>query len=178
MEDVEFKPTHMDDFLKQLAVEKWRDAIDLHISGNLKECFKAYKSLFHLIEPYEFETQQYLKELTDCVTQYLLILGDKPLNVREVIQFRKNGNDFRELLNIYMSELPKAYKELGLWFKVVAFHGDLDKQLSLENFGDELTTVDWKRKELLKLEVEQLVDLMKPNHIHQIYAKMRVEDAL
>jgi len=150
---IENKPTHMDEFLKIMVVDKFKIAIDLAIAGRDEETFRAYKALFHLIEPYEFEHKETLVELTNIISEYIKNLKGRPVNKRSVIEFNNQRMEFRDLVQVYMSEIPRAYAELGLWFRVVPFHHDLDRMVSDENFNSNLSKLEEKRKVLLKLDL-------------------------
>jgi len=172
------KATHMDEFLKQLVVEKYKLAIDLSIKGSYGSCFRAYRALFYMIQPYEFEMKQTLTELTETITDFINSLDGNPIDERSFIKFKNKETMFKDLINIYMSQIPKAFVELGLWFKVVNYHNDIEKQLSEENFNSDLSTLARKKKELLKLSSDQLISLMKPTHVHDCFSKLRIENAI
>lgn len=178
IQDVPYKGIPMDMLLKELAIDKWRDAIDYAIHGKYKECFYSYRALFYLIEPYDFPLKATLSELNDVIDAYLESLQGKPADSKAMITFSKTTREFKQLLQIYMSQLPKAYAELGVWFKVNAHHKDFDLLVSDENFSSELTLLENKRKELGKLEKSKILDLMRPKAIHDVYAAWRIENAV
>jgi len=51
---------------------------------------------------------------------------------------------FRDLIDLFMTELPKAYIELDLWFRSIRESQDIDVDFSKETFGDELTQINSK----------------------------------
>jgi len=177
-EEVEQKATHMDDYLKEMVVDKYKKAIDLTINGNYEECFRAYMSLYYLIEPYNFTLKEKLATLTENLNEYLNQLKGQPLNKHEVIQINQKALSFKQLLQIYISAIPKAYAELGLWFKIVPTSNDWQMRLAEENFNSDYSSVQKKKDELSKLPVELVVKLMRPNAVHETYAKWRLENAV
>lgn len=170
--------THMDEFLKEVVVEKLKYAIDFSIRGDHGSCFRAYRSLFYLIQPYKFEMKVMLQELTDLLTNHMNSLEGKPIDSKTRIDFRNKSIMFKEIIHIYMAEIPRAYVELGLWFKVVNNYNDIEKQLSEENFNSDLSTLQNKKKELLKLTSLELINVMKPTNIHDCHAKLRILNAI
>ncbi len=175
--NTELKATPMDELLKLMVVENFKLAIQYSIQGNDEACFKAYKSLFHLIEPYDFNLKTKLTELTDLISEFIKSLNGKPINSQDLVNYRQRSIEFRDLLQIYMSEIPKAYAELGLWFKVFPLGNDFEKQAGFENFNSEMTMLDDKKKVLIDLDIKKLVSMMRPNHIHECYARWRIENA-
>jgi len=43
-DDIELKPTHMDDYLKQVVVDNFKNAINFVIQGQDIYAFKSYKN--------------------------------------------------------------------------------------------------------------------------------------
>jgi len=163
----------MDEFLKIKIVDLWDRAINFSISSQYVECFKAYKGLYHFIEPYNFTSKPYLIELIDLLQNYIRGMGDKPVNVRDTLIFNQKKFMFRDLLDIFMSELPKAFVELDLWLKSVPDYNDFDSKFSSETFGDETSFLNLKREGLKKLKTVVIVDLMSINAVSDVYAKAR-----
>lgn len=168
----------MDLFLKEKIVDLWDKAITLSIAGRYKECFFAYRALYHFIEPYSFGSKPFLGELTSTIGDYFKGLGGKDVTVRQKIMFNKQRVEFQVLLEQYMSELPKAFVELDLWLKTTPDYNDFEKRLSEENFGTGLSFVDSKREELCKLKAVDLVDLMSVNSIHDVHARLMRKNVL
>lgn len=177
-DQVKGTPMTMDELLKAMVVDKWGLAIDYAISGRLLEAFMAYRALFYLIEPYDFEMKATLSELNDILAEYVEQLQGRPLDSHATVLFQNRKRQFRDLLTLYMSHLPKAYAELGVWFKVSTHFADPDKLISFEMYGDEMTQIKDRREQLLKLKTAELVNMMKPSHIHDLYARWRVENAV
>lgn len=178
-ESSEVKATNMDEQLKMLAVQNWTAAIDFSIQGNMEACFHAYKSLYHLIEPYEFENKGQLRELTECLTNFTQDFKSSnagKINRQTKVKLAKQMYSFEHLLGIYMSELPKAYHSLNLWFRSITTNIDYDVTISQKNFNTEYTGISKKRGELEKnLDVKAVLDLLTINDIHKIYAKWRYD---
>jgi len=170
-EESNTKLRDMDMFLKEKLVDIWDKAITLSIEGDYQKCFNAYKSLFRFIQGYNFTSKKYLEELVKTTDEYLANLNGRTLNLKAQIQFNKNMIVFRDLIDLFMTELPKAYIELDLWFRSIPESQDIDVDFSKETFGDELTQINSKTKQLLTLEKKVIVDLMTINHIHELYAK-------
>tara|TARA_R100001530_G_scaffold136291_2_gene116253 strand:- start:2975 stop:3520 length:546 start_codon:yes stop_codon:yes gene_type:complete len=167
----------MDDYLKQMIVQHWDKAIQSIINQNQKVAFLSFKSLFHIIEPYDFSTKDYLTNLTHAIEQHLDALGDRPLTERDLISFNQQSLTVRELMNSYQSKIPEAYKELNLWLRTTPSYQDIQEQLAVETFGSELKTLEKKKKELLKnLDINQALELMNKNHIHDLYWRYRYND--
>jgi len=179
-DDIELKPTHMDDYLKQVVVDNFKNAINFVIQGQDIYAFKSYKMMFHIIEPYDFQMKSQLQQITEIINQYIKKLGNKPVDRRGLLILNNTKLTFKELVQIYSSQIPKAYAELGLWFKIITKHNDVDRQLSEQNFNSEISLLDRKKKELIKLNLttKQLFDLMKANAIHDIYARWRIQNAI
>lgn len=174
----EMRATHMDEFLKIMVVENFKTAIGYAIQGRDIECFKAYKSLFHLIECYEFNLKDKLSEITEAITSYIHELRGNPLNKAAMIKVAKKEMHFKDLLQLYMSEIPKSYAELGLWFKIVPHHNDIDKKISGEIFNSDFTAIKERKEVLLKLDAKTLISLMRPSHIHECYTKLRIQNVI
>jgi aromatic ring hydroxylase len=177
-EEAEQKATHMDDYLKEMVVDKYKKAIDFSISGHLEECFKAYMALFYLIEPYDFTQKQLLTETSESLNEYIHELRGRPLNKADLVKINNKTLAFKDLLNLYMSLIPKAYAELGLWFKVITVSNDWQLRAADENFSSEYSSLPKKKEELKDLTSEQLLDLARPNAVHEMYSKWRVQNAL
>ncbi len=161
----------MDLFLKENLVNLWFKAIDLSINGSWKQCFLAYKSMFHMIEPYNFSSKVTLAELVQVIGDYLKALGSKPLNMQDVVGFNEKRIVFRELMDELMSLLPKAFVDLDLWFKSVPTSNDYDQRFSIETFGDETSLIDKKRKALTKLSSSGVIALLSINAIHDAHSR-------
>ena len=172
------KVTPMDELLKQLAVETYKQAIEFSIRADYGSCFRAFREMFYMIGGYEFELKEVLTELTEIMTEYIRSLEGRPVDSRQEIDFRNRKHEFKELLNLYQTQIPIAYSNLGLWFKVIKYHQDWDKQISKENFNTEMSQLEIKRKELLKLDVKKIIELMRPQAIHNCYAKLIYENAI
>jgi hypothetical protein len=168
----------MDELLKENLVNLWFQAINLSIANRWAECFEAYKSMFNMIEPYNFASKNTLSELVAIIGDYLKSMGGKPVNMREIILFNEKKVIFRDLMDEFMSLLPKAFVDLDLWFKSVPNSNDYDIRFSEESFGDELSLVNKKRKVLSKLSVEQLLSLLSSNALHDAYSRGLSEDVL
>jgi len=168
----------MDLFLKEKIVNLWDNAISFAIGGDYKRCFFAYKALFHFIEPYNFSSKAYLGELVATIGDYVKSLGSNSLNVRQQILFNKRKVEFQILLEQFMSELPKAFVELDLWLKTSPDYNDFELRLSQENFGDDLSFIDFKRKELSKLSGCEVVALLSINAIHDAHARLLRKNVL
>jgi len=167
----------MDDYLKQLIVQHWDIAIQSVIAGNIRKAFLSYKSLFHIIEPYDFTTKQYLKQLTYAIQEHLDHLGDRPLTEKDLINFNQQQMTIRDLLNDYQSKIPEAYTELNLWLKTAIKYNDIQEQLADENFGSDIKTIEKKKRELLKnFDLDKALDIMNKNHIHDLYWRYRYND--
>ena len=178
MSDDGDKLTSIDFLLKEKLVDLWFAAVNFSINGEFVKCFNAYKAMFRMIEGYNFSCKSVLSELTAVIGNYLDSLGGKPLSSRAIVSFNKRSLEFKELLDVYMSELPKAFIDLDLWFKTVPVNSDLDLRFSEENFNSELSIVGVKRSELKKLVIARLVDLMSNNVVNDVYARWRVENVL
>ena len=181
MQDKETKQelADMDDYLKQLIVQHWDMAIKSRIEGDLRKSFLSYKALLHVIEPYEFTTKDSLLELTQAIQNFFDSLGGKPMTSRAIIQMGNEERTVRDLVDIYQSEIPKAYKELNLWLKSILKFPDIDNQFSFETFNSEISTLQGKKKELLKdLTMDQLLDYMSRQSVHDVHARYRWSKAL
>jgi len=168
---------HMDDYLKELIVRYWDQAIQYSIQGNLKKSFLAFKGLFHIIEPYDFSTKPYLTDLTNALQNHLDTLQGRPLTEADQIQYHQKAMSLRELVNIYQSELPKAYKELNLWMQTTVKYSDAEAQLSMQNFGSDLSMFEKYKKELTKnLSLEQAFELMSRNDILKLFGRFKMQN--
>jgi len=178
MEDIQNTQLRdMDDYLKQLIVQHWDNAIQSVIAGNIKKAFLSYKSLFHIIEPYEFTTKKYLKQLTYAIQSHLDQLGGNPMTESDLLTFNQEQTTIRDLLNDYQSKIPKAYSECNLWLKTATTYSDIQEQLASENFSSDLTSLDKKKTELLKnFDLKKALDIMNKNHIHDLYWRFRYND--
>ena len=175
--DFEYKATNMDDRLKELAAEKFKEAIEFAVQGHDIECFRCYKALFHMIEPYEFDSKHELLDITEVITNYVKSLAGKPINKMMQINVKNTQYTIRDLLQVYMSKIPAAFSELGLWFRIIQYHHDTDKYVSKQFFNDEMSLLGKKKTELLKVPTKELLEYMRPQHIHQTYARYRIENA-
>lgn len=172
-EKIGSKLRDMDLFLKEKIVDLWDKAINYNIDGQAGKCFRAYKSLYHFIKPYKFSAKEYLTELTNTIEAHIKSLKGAPINAKQQIEFNERNFQFQELLDEYMSELPKAFVELDLWLKTVPDYQDFELRASKENFGSESTLVESKRSELSKLPSKKLTELMSYNAVHDLYSAYR-----
>lgn len=170
-EEGSLKLRDMDVFLKDKIVELWEKAITFYIDGDAHKSFKAYKSLFYFVESYNFPNKGYLVELVSTIQDYIDALGEKPLTMSSVVVVNQRRRVFKELIDEFMREIPRAYKDLGLWLKSVPDYNDFELKFSEESFGDELSLVQDKKKELSKLKSSELLELFSFNAIHDAYAK-------
>ena len=168
----------MDEFLKILAVEKWKLAIDFYIAGKYAECFRTYRALYSLIGPYEFEMKAELIEITEIISEYIQNLKGKPLDLRAEIEYKQSIYEFKKLMSVYMDRLPQSYSQLGLWFKVTPHYDDIERQASIENFNSDITEFTVKKEELSKLKTKEILEFMKRNAVHDCYARYRMDNAV
>jgi hypothetical protein len=176
-DNAENKPTHMDEHLKILVVQKWENAIDYSIHEKYAECFHAYHALYLLIDPYDFPLKQEMRKIADTLSEYLRDLEGQPVNKRQILEINDVKHEFRDLLDTFKALVPRAYHSLGLWFRTAVHYEDLDKKLSMELFDSDFTGVGNKKKELSELSTKKLLSLMTPNAIHDAYAALRIEQA-
>lgn len=164
----------IDDKIKELIVKHWDYAIQYSIEGELRKAFASYKALFHIIEPFDFSSKENLKELTNSLQDFFDALKSKPVTTAHEVQLGKISLTVSELLDLYQTELPKAYKELNLWLRSVMKHPDIDSQFSFETFQSDLSTLENKKKELLKnLDLKQAFEYMSRQAIHDMHARYR-----
>lgn len=177
--DQELRPTHMDDLLKELVARTYGGAIEHYLKGEYQQCFKCYQSLLSMILPFEFERKQELIELSEIIGEYMKGLQNKPLNLASQIQYKNTTIAFRQLVQTFMTQIPQAYAELGMWFKVIHHYNDMSKMNGERFFNDStISTVENKKKELGKLDKKKILEIMTPNAVHDCYAKMVMENAV
>ena len=166
----------MDDYLKQLIVRHWDIAIQSTVEGNIRKAFLSYKGLFSIVEPYDFGSKEFLKELTNVIQEHLVGLEGKPMTELDKIVFYKRDTTVRELLSIYQSEIPKAYSELNLWLKTHVKYGDVEEKISVENFGDKNTNFKKYKSELVKnLDLKGALEIMPRNQVLYLYGRWRLQ---
>jgi len=168
----------MDEYLKIKLVDLWFEAIALSIVGDYKKVFRAYKMLFKMIEPYSFSDKVFLQEVTALLEEYIGSLGARPVNTSESFLINNSKQEFKALLDRYTSILPKAFVDLNLWFKAIPSSNDIDLKMSDENFNSDLTFISQKRKALLKLDSDKLLELFSVNAIHDAHAKGLMSNVL
>jgi len=178
MMDESDKLTSIDLFLKEKLVDLWFKAVNYSIVGDYRSCFGAYKSMFLMIKGYNFSSKIILEQLTDVISDYMDGFNGKPLSSKVMLEFNKRSVQFKELLDVYMSELPRAFIELDLWFKTIPSNNDLDLRLSDENFNSDVSLINNKRNELKKLSPDKIVSLMSANIVNDIYSRLRYENVL
>ena len=72
-QEAEIKPTEMDGLLKEMVVKVWTEAIEYQIKSDHVKCFKAYKTLYHLIDGYDYSFKTKLgEEIRMCLIKYIL----------------------------------------------------------------------------------------------------------
>jgi len=168
----------MDDYLKLKLVDLWFEAISLSIAGDYKKTFLAYKMLFKMIEPYNFEYKQSLRDITQLLQEYINSLGGRPVNSSELLILNNSKEEFKTLLDKYTSSLPKAFVDLNLWFKSIPVANDIDLKLSDENFSSELSFIGKKKQVLSKLPIKDLLALFSINAIHDAHARGIMKNVL
>jgi len=103
----------------------------------------------------------------------------KPSTEAQRIQHHKLILKIKELLGIYQSELPKAYKELNLWLQTTAKSQHVWAQLSKENFNTEKDDLDKIKKEILKhADLKTCLRNMTPDHVFLLYGRLLRENVL
>lgn len=178
LEDDRSKDTQLKDmdlFLKTELVKYWFETAKHKQVNHYEQAFRGYETMYNMIGGYSFTEKTNIAELIEVISSYLFELSGKPLDLKAEIKIYQTKMDFKELVDKLGSLLPKAFTQLNLWFKNVEILDDVDEQLSLENFGDRLTLIEEKKKELLKLSVEKLVELFTKNSLHDAYAKGLIE---
>lgn len=165
------KLMNMDELLKFNLVNFWFDAIRLNVNGEWFKCFLAYKSIFEMIQPYNFNTKSYTSELINVLNSYFNSLGSKPVNMKDMVELNNRKATFREMLDQLTSLLPRAFVDLNIWFKSISETNDYDVKLSNDNFGDDLTLIEKKRKALLTLSKEDMIKLFSINSVHDAFVR-------
>ena len=177
---ITFKDADIDFLLKIEIVKLYTEALNNNINSEFRKCFEGLKGVFYFLGHYDFENKQMLQELTEVLTDYFEGLNVTNRGNRKdiVVQQGKQNQELKTLLDRYMSEIPKAYAQLGLWLKTYIDHADIDKKLSEENFNSDYTGLTIKKKALEKENSKRLVRLMQPKSVHQIFASREIEDAI
>jgi len=179
MKEDENKLKDMDEFLKLQLVDFWFKAINLRVMGEWKKTFIAFKSVFNMIQPYNFNSKSTTAELVRVIDDYINEIGEKPINEKQKIKLYEKQVMFKELLDQLMSQLPRAFVDLDLWFKTVRHTNDFDVKLSEDNFNDEMSLVNKKKRVINNtLTKEQILDYMSLNSIHDVYARGLMDNVL
>jgi len=160
-----------DVLLKEKLVDFWFRVMDRFMGGRYVECFQGLKIVFPMIQGYSFVGKEMIEELIQTIDEYVESLGGKPGNMRDLINFNERQVMFKELVYQLSTLLAQAFIDLDLWFKSVPISNDVDVKLSQDNFKDELTLVERKRKALLVLKVGVLLELLSYNAVHDVYAR-------
>ena len=176
--DNEMRVTHMDEMLKQLAATYFNYAFQASIAGRYRDAFESWKMLFFLIKSHDFTLKKQLDDLTDIMTKFLESMGQTPVDSESKVRLAKDNKRFVDLLDTYMTMVMQAYRDLGLWFKTVSVKNDVDHQFSNEFFDSDLKSLQKKKDRLKKYETRKLVNVMSPNTVHEVEAKLSVNEAL
>lgn len=176
--DIEFKATNMDDRLKMLVTTIYENGIREYTEGNHVKAIKNFISLYYMIKSYDFQLKEELQSIIDVLLDHLNSIGHKPLDMREQIQIQQKKIEIKELINILMERVPMAYSELGLWFRIIEHRKDFDRSFSNLTYGDDLTNLENKKKDLLKLDKEKIIELMIPSVIHKCWGILQIENAV
>lgn len=169
-----------DFLLKQQVVEVFKGGVDHLVRGDLKGAFESFKSLLLFINSYDYSSRDELQELSKVLGEYFDSLS-APNSFRrrdQITLHNKQKVELRELLDVFVSEIPKAFAELGLWFSTVMKVDDFDLVLSNENFNSDFSGLKGKRDELRVLSKDDLLSLLSANMVHDVYARWRMKDAL
>ena len=179
---VEVKATNMDEHLKELAAETWKLAITFNIQGDYEKCFECYKSLFHIIECYEFSLKKNISEIVDCLSEFIINLKQLKSSMRVTkatqVDYHEIKHSFIQLLGKLMSDLPKAYNEMGLWLKSIELSNDPDKVFSNKHFNTDHSNLNKNKKALLKLTAAEIVEDMTPAAIYNVCLKKEYDHAV
>ncbi len=165
------KLVDMDEILKIKIADRWERSAEQYEKGNYINTFRNYRFIFSTIKPYDFPNKHTIVNLIITIQEYISSLGGKPLDVKAQIEFNERKIMLKDLLDRLMDLLPEAFKDLGLWFRNIKIHNDIDRELSVQNYGDEKTLIKKKIKKLEKLSVKQILEYMSANSKHDVYAK-------
>lgn len=167
-----------DALLKEKVVEFWFIVMNQYMNRKYLTCFQGLKMVFTTIQGYDFIGKDSIEECLNTIDTYVENLEGKPINQKELIQFNKFKMDFQDLVYLLSTMLAKAFIELDLWFKSVNVVNDIDMKLSMDNYKDELTLVEKKRREILGLKKDKIVELLSYNAIHDVYSRGVRENVL
>jgi len=167
-----------DDELKPKIVEKIFEAYDFYRNGDLYPSFKTFSALFIFIQSRDFPLKIKIIERTQFLEEYFDGLKGRPANKHQQLEFGKASKSLNRFVYEYISDVISSMDYLGLLLKTTIVHNDLHRNLSEQNFGDDLSLASKHRKELEKIESKEIIKLMNNNMIYQIYSLWRYDNAL
>lgn len=177
--ELKFKEMTVNEGL-QLQIINLLDTGQNHsIQNNLKKSFESFKQLLLMIDGYNYDGKEALKDLNEILTDYFDDLESGTGNRKDVIILKnKKKMEVRIVLERYQSEIIKRYCGLGLWFSVKVISDDIDIGFSDQFFNDEFSALKIKKEILKKLKGDELISYMRPNTIHEAYSSYLINKSL
>jgi len=172
---LKLKDVGFDFLLKQKIADLFDAGISHNIQGDLRKSFEAFKGLLLVLIGYDHPDMGSLLELKEVLTQYFDELGSAVPKRQDLIVLKSQmKGELRVLLDRFMTDIVRVYTDLGLWLSTRVEFVNFDKQLSVENFNSDLSTLASKKKFLSGLGVKVLLDSFSPNMVHDCFARLEL----
>lgn len=166
-----------DEYIKPKLFDMLIDGYDHFRKGSLPIAFNTFSAIFTIIYPREFQLKDKLVDDTETLGEYFDMANSNSRLKNEQIELGRMKQSLKKFFYQYMLDISVSMDELGLLLKTTTVSNDMHKDLSEQNFGDEMSLFSQYKKELKELSSKEILNRLSKNMIYRVYALWRYDNA-
>lgn len=150
-------------------------ANNMYMSKDIIGGYLAIRSIFYIIQPFDFTHKDLLFNATKNINDYLDSMDNKPIDARHRFIIENKYFELKDLIDEYFQLIPFCLKELGLYLRIIKRRDDYDLNFSEETFNSGESLTKEKKDQLKTLSSDILLKYMTSKQIIDIYERIQLD---